>query len=573
MIRINAFTLVLLLFLATESVSGQSYPKDYFRAPLDIPLILSGTFGELRSNHFHSGIDIKTQQRTGLPVLAVADGTVVRIKVSPFGFGKAVYLRHPNGYTSVYAHLQEFEPALQKYVRDNQYSSESFAIELYPPAGQFEFKAGELIAKSGNSGGSGAPHLHFEIRDTRTEEIINPLFFGFEVKDTRPPDLYDLEVYEFDKDELISNYSLDLIRLEPGKYALAGDEVISVSNLPAFGLRTTDRLDGANNRNGIYSIEMKIAGISVYNFVMERFAFAETRYINSHIDFGQKKCCKRTINRLYLEPNNKFSAYRHTSSMQLPDLIPDSLYDVEIAVLDIMGNSSVLNFKLERSRPNKASLTENTELPFSVFPYDQSNYYKNEHLEFVLPEGALYRNVNFFYKKSQACNDCYSFIHTLASEEIPVHKYYKLKIKPDAQFEGDPGQLVIMSMKDGKPVDYEGGAWDGKYVVARTRQFGDFAIMADSKAPQAITGNFVDGGRVSRKSGLKIIVKDEVSGIDTYRATIDGNWHLFDFDAKNHLLFHDLEASGLDNGEHVLEVVLTDKSGNESRHNYHFILY
>lgn len=555
------------------ALSAQSYPRDYFQPPVDIPMILSGTFGELRSNHFHSGIDIKTQQRTGLPVRAAAEGTVVRIKVSPYGFGKALYLRHPNGYTTVYAHLREFAPAIQEYVTANQYKEKSFDIELFPPAGTFDFKSGDLIAISGNSGGSGAPHLHFEVRDTRTEEIINPLLFGFPVEDSRHPDLYDLEVYEFEDDELVSTHSRDLIKIADGSYALAGDEEITVNHAPAFGLRTTDRLDGANNRNGIYSIELIIGGFSYYQFVMQRFAFAETRYINSHIDYGQKKCCRRVINKLYLEPNNRFSAYRNTGSMNFPVLEPDSTYDAYVRVQDAAGNESVLEFKLcyQPEDPVLSSAAQD-ELPFTVFRYDQTNFFKRENIEFSLPEGALYRNVNFFYSRKEACDECYSSIHVIASEEIPVHKYYTLKIKPDQNYEGDHSKLVIMSMADGKPADFEGSEWDGEFVVARTRQFGEFAVMADEKPPQAITGNFVDGGVLKSKDEIKLIIKDEISGIAQYEVYIDGEWQLFDYDAKNDVLTHDLELSKLETGEHSLQVLLRDEAGNESRHKYRFTL-
>lgn len=561
------------LVLLVGFLSGQVYPRDYFQAPLDIPLVLSGTFGELRSNHFHSGIDIKTQQRTGLPVRAAAEGTLVRIKVSPYGFGKALYLRHPNGYTTVYAHLDDFAPEIKDYVTSNQYQLQKFDVELFPPAGQFEFKGGELIAFSGNSGGSGAPHLHFEVRDTRTEEIINPLLFGFSVADSRRPDLYDLEVYEFNKEELVSNYSRDLIHLGGGEYALAGDEVISVSYDPAFGLITTDQLNGAGNRNGVYSIELDIGGLNYYRFTMQRFAFAETRYVNSHIDYGQKICCGRTISKLYIEPNNRFSGYSKTPAMHFPQLEADSTYQAQIRVKDVAGNESTLHFKMRRDSAGGVYNEEGApDLPFSVFRYDQSNFIKKENIEFVLPEGALYRNIQFFYSRGEPCADCYSFVHMLASNEFPVHKYYQLKIKPDISYHGDYQKLVIMSMKDGEPVDYEGGEWDGKFVTASTRQFGEFAIMADEEAPLAAPENFVEGGVANANAGLKLIVKDMLSGIEYYEGMIDGKWQLFDYDAKNDLLLHDFALSKLKPGEHVLDLVLRDKVGNESRYNYHFIL-
>ena len=572
MIGIKKFFFSALMLGIGLNVAAQPYPSDYFQPPLDIPLRLSGTFGELRTNHFHSGIDLKTQQRTGLPVMAAAPGTVVRIKVSPYGFGKALYLQHPNGYTTVYAHLKEFAPVIEEYVRSQQYARQRFDIELFPEPGTFEFESGEVIALSGNSGGSGAPHLHFEVRDTRTEEIINPLLFGFSVSDSRHPDLYDLEVYEFEDEELVATHSRDLIRVSTGEYALAGDEVIAVAHSPAFGIRTTDRLDGASNRNGVYSIELEIGGRRHYKFLMQRFAFAETRYINSHIDYGQKACCRRSINRLYLEPNNRFSAYVNTSAMSFPELIPDSTYEALIKVSDVAGNQSTLHFKLQyQPRKEDPQLDKGERLPLSIFRYDQPNFFKKDNIEISLPEGSLYRHIPFFYNREEPCPDCYSFIHVLASEEIPVHRYYTLRIKPDESYDGDPQKLVIMSMKNGEPVDYEGGDWDGSHVVARTRQFGGFAVMADDDPPQAIPLGFSEGQSFGG-SELRISIKDKLSGIDSYEVKIDGEWQLFEYDAKNDLITHDLSKSGLSSGEHVIDLLVRDEVGNESRHNYHIIL-
>ena len=162
------------LFFISVSMAQNSYPQDYFQSPLEIPLILSGTFAELRSNHFHSGLDIKTQQQSGLKVMAAASGFVSRIKVSHFGYGKALYITHPNGYTTVYAHLQNFNPEIDAYIKHRQYKNESYEIELFPKAGELLVNNGDIVAYSGNTGGSGGPHLHFEIRN-KQEHPMNPM--------------------------------------------------------------------------------------------------------------------------------------------------------------------------------------------------------------------------------------------------------------------------------------------------------------------------------------------------------------------------------------------------------------
>lgn len=562
--------LIFSLFINISNSQAQDYPKDYFAAPLEIPLYLSGTFAELRTNHFHSGIDIKTGGREGQRVLAVADGVVSRIKVSPYGFGNAIYVVHPNGYTSVYAHLQRFNEEIQEFVRKEQYRQQSFAVELFPPGDMFQVKKGELIALSGNSGGSGGPHLHFEMRDTRTEKIINPLHFGFDVKDSRYPDLYNLEVYEFNDGELVSSYTQSLLRQGTGKYSLSGNGLIEVSNPAAFGITTTDKQDGYPNKNGVYSIKMTIGDEVYYSFEAKTFAFAETRYINSHIDFAQKACCRRTINKMYLEPNNLFSAYNTNDRMKLTELVPDSVYPVKVEVSDIKGNLSTLEFDLVYI-PAEVDVNEDVEMDVPKFSYSQTNFLKKDGFQIVMPEGALYTDVFVPYEKSEACDECLSFIHKVASREVPVQKYYTLKIKPDAGYQGDKSKLAIASLKDGKYDDYEGGEWESGFVVTRTRQFGEFAIILDTIPPSVDPVNFGDGSNIHGATRLSFVIDDELSGIDTYDVTIDGEWVLFEYDAKNNLIYTDVRGLNIEDGEHVLKVRVGDEKKNITEKTYHLI--
>ncbi len=552
------------------SVLAQEYPQDYFRSPLEIPLYLSGTFGEIRGNHFHSGMDIKTKHREGQRVVAAAEGDIVRIKISPYGFGNALYLRHPNGYTTVYAHLQRFNDEIEEYVRQAQYEQEKFAVELFPPAGKFSYEQGDLIALSGNSGGSGGPHLHFEVRSTATEKIINPLLFGFEVADHQHPDLYNLEVYEFDGQELVGSQTLDLLREGNGKYSLSGSSLVEVRHQPAFGITTFDRQDGYANRNGVYSIKLCIGKEVIYRFTMETFAFAETRYVNSHIDYAQKKCCRRTINKLYLDPLNNFSGYHNTPRMNLPELKPDSIYPVELMVTDAAGNESVLEFDL-LLQPSPAGQNLDTPEPASIFKSGQPNFFKNDLLQFSLAGDALYSDVYFDYEKKEACDDCLSSVHRLGSEEIPVHQYYNLRIKPEANYQGDRSKLAIASIKKGKIIDYEGGYYEDGYVVGRTRQFGEFAVVLDTVAPRLKALNFGDGSSVAGKSRLNVYIEDEFSGIDEYRGTIDGKWVLFAYDAKNDLLYADLPGLNVEPGEHELTLTVSDKKNNSTTKSYRLI--
>lgn len=565
------YSLILICLLNSLFSFGQkAYPKEDFISPLPIPLILSGTFGELRSNHFHSGIDIKTQGKEGIPVLAIGDGHIVRIKVSPYGFGNAVYVRHKNGYTSVYAHLQSFDHPIQEYVRSQQYIKKSFSVDLFPFTSQFPYKQGDTIALSGNSGGSGGPHLHFEIRDTRTEKIINPLHF-YDVEDNRKPELLDLQFYDFERNELKESKKYNIVKGSNGNFHLAGNGIIEVKGQPGFAIRTFDRLSKANNKNGVYSAELKINGQSFHKFKMETFAFSETRYINSHIDYGQKNCCGRTMNKLLIEPNNRLSIYKNKEKMNLPELMPDSIYTVLIEVKDIKGNQSNLKFKLKKKEKKTGEgLVSYSSLP--LFKYGQTNFFKNDFIDLVLPDGALYSDINFEYVENRRCKDCYSPIYTLGSKDIPIHKYFNIKIKPSLNFEGDKSKLGIASFKNGRIADFEGGKYENGFIVGRTRQLGDFAVVADTIPPLIQSVNFKNGANISRLRKLKVRIGDNLSGIDKYSAKMDGEWILMSYDAKNRLLILDLKREKLEKGKHELIMEVKDGLKNISVANFTLIL-
>jgi len=256
---IKFFTLFIIQFLISIGFSQtlEQYPKDYFRSPLDIPLLLSGNFGELRNNHFHSGLDIKTQGVEGQKVYAVADGFVSRIRIMPIGYGKIIYITHPNGYTSAYAHLQQFKGELAKEVKRYQYANETFEMDYYPPDTLLKVKKGDVVALSGNSGSSGGPHLHFEIRETVSEYAVNPLLFGFDIKDDVKPVIKSISVFPLNDTSYVNNRNATQefgIIGSNGNYQLSNNVIITAYGQIGVGINTYDQQSGASNQNGVYSI-------------------------------------------------------------------------------------------------------------------------------------------------------------------------------------------------------------------------------------------------------------------------------------------------------------------------------
>jgi murein DD-endopeptidase MepM/ murein hydrolase activator NlpD len=568
------FFLLLFVICNTTIASAQrmNYPQDYFIAPIEAPLYLAGTFGELRGNHFHSGIDIKTQGRVNMPVLAAAEGYVSRIKVSPYGFGRALYLQHPNGYTTVYAHLRSFTPAIEDYLEAEQKRRKSNEVDLFPTAGQISFEKGEQIALSGNSGGSGGPHLHFEIRSTATEKIINPLLFGFEVTDNIYPELKDLQIYLFNKQEALGQKQHSLLDEGQGKYRLSGEGKVAVQGDFAFGIHAIDKLNGASNRNGVYELKLCVNNDLFYHFQMETYAFAETRYLNSHIDFALKDCCKRVLHKLYLDPNNQLSVYPHGSKGALLSFEKDTVVMIRIEAADIEGNTSELEFQLDYKFKDSAEyLSEN--LPLEKWSYQAANQYDQKGLSLDFKAGSFYRDIYLEHEVKTPCTDCLSDIHSIGSTAIPVQRYYDLAIKLKyLSPKWDAKKLCIVGLKEGNIVAYEGGVYSQGLVKTRTRNFGDFAIAIDSLAPSIKATNFASGKSIENKKLLFIEIRDNLSGINKYNAWIDDQWWPLYYDVKKKRLILNIEDLSVETAKHSLRLVVEDDKKNQSVENWELIV-
>ena len=288
----------LLLFFYTPFFAQHNYPKADFKSPLSIPMQLSGNFGELRNNHFHSGLDYKTNQKEGLPVLAAASGYVSRIKISTFGYGKALYITHPNGYTTVYGHLQKANGAIDAYLKKAHYDQKSYEIELFPLPKELQVKQGDTIAWSGNTGGSEGPHLHFEIRDSQTENIINPLFFGFDalLKDTKKPFVANVLAYPITPKSTVNRSNVPIVlHVSLQKDGTFISEQVRVNGSVGFGITANDYDNVSYNTNGIYKVQCYRNGTPNFGYQFDDFAFAETRYVNALLDYARYKKTKQRV--------------------------------------------------------------------------------------------------------------------------------------------------------------------------------------------------------------------------------------------------------------------------------------
>ncbi len=560
------YPLFLFMLVATAFTNSDNpllnYPKNYFRAPVSHTMLLSGTFGELRPNHFHAGIDVKpsTPGKTGQSLYAVADGHVERIKVSSVGYGNTLYISHPNGYTSVYAHLGRFSKKLREYIKQKQYEKKSFEIEVYPNPQEFTFKKGEVIGTLGLSGRSFGAHLHFEIRDTKTEKPINPLLFGFKVKDNIAPKLHELKVYSLnDKHETLDS---KIIKFKKTKYGYRLSDTLYVGAWRCgLALKAYDHMNGVGNWNGVYSMEMFVDDSLAFDFKMETFSFDETRYINAHMDFRDRLLKKAYFNRCFRLPGNNLSIYNKKLNDGIITLSKYKAQKVEFIVKDVAGNKSNLKFYIKRKDvPEPKPFVHNY-----LLPYAEESYISLKDAYFHFPKNSfyenLYLNLNIGEEKSA---DVYSKVFQLGDYTVPVHTYFDVALQPV----GLPEELrdrAFVAYCEGDKVYTVGGKWEGDLLKAQTRVLGNYCIMVDQTPPKITPVSFRADMRGRSKMSWK--VKDNIkttkplTDFKSYKLEIDGEWVLLKFDQKNNLMYHIFDDT-IKPGKHELKLSVEDQAGN-----------
>lgn len=546
-----------------ESTTEKDYPQDYFRSPVDREIRLSGTFGELRPNHLHAGIDIKAWNgKTGQNIFAIADGYISRIKVQTGGYGNVLYINHPNGYTSVYAHLKNFPKEVAAYVKRAQYRKESFEVELFPKANRFAFKKGAVIGRMGLSGRSYGPHLHFEIRDTKSEKPINPLLFGIQAKDNVAPKLHELKVYFLnDKRETVRTKSRKLIKGSK-RYRIKGDTLLIGAWRAGFALKAYDHMTKTPNWNGIYSLSMLKDEVPVYNFEMETFAFSESRFINAHLDYAEQVAKKSYFNRCYTLPGNRLSIYNDRVKKGVIELHKNKATKITMIAKDVAGNESKLEFWVRRDEvETPKALSYNY-----VLPYNEENVIETDDLYLHFPKGTLYENLYFKYQTSaEKSSNVYSVVHHLHDFETPVHKYYDLAIRPSRIPDRLKSKAFIAYCEPKKStVQSCGGEWKAGRLEAKVRDLGDFCIMLDTIAPKIVPIKFRSNMKGYSKMTFKITDNIKTArNVEelTYRATIDGQWILLEFDAKKDLLTYRFDDK-IKLGEHQFELIVKDHRNN-----------
>ena len=561
------------LFLLQNSLSGQSQKEYGYVLPIKLPPAFSGGFGELRRNHFHTGLDFRTSGQTGIPVYSVQDGSVVRVSVSPYGYGHALYLAHPDGHTTVYGHLSRFSPKVEAYVMAQQYLLKKFAIDLSIPLGLFPVKKGEIAAWSGNSGSSGGPHLHFEIRDTKSEKPQNPLFYLPGIHDNSSPSITAVYLYPLSEKSQVSK-SHTKIRLEtlPSKRntVIKSGQSIEVFGDIGIGIQSNDDLNGIGLKLGIFSAELYLDQEPVFSFKLDHLSFDLGRYVNSHIDYEELIRNNRWIHKLFLQPGNKMDIYQTNASKGSLRLEDGKIHTVKIVVSDAFNNSNTLTFKL---------LSKNSPLIFTQKPYtalfysNSSNKFENDEVKIQLPEGSLYDNLKFEYQANEKKKPFYSKLHQIHNQYVAIHNSYTLSLKSRPVPSNLQSKSLIAMVSPAGKLSSVGGEYTDGWVTAHPRSFGNFAVVLDTIPPVIRAISIRENKVLLDKSKIEFKISDNLSGVEVYDGEIDGKWVLFEYDAKTETLSFKIDTTRIQAGKkHTLYLKVADERKNKSEYRANFYL-
>ncbi len=528
---------------------------------------------ELRSDHFHSGLDMRTEGREGLDVKAAGDGWVSRIKVGPWGYGKALYIDHPNGHTTVYAHLSEFTGAIADTLLARQYRARSFEVDLEIGRGVLPVKQNQVVAYSGNTGGSGGPHLHFEVRRTSDQHALDPERYGMDVPDDVAPIFSGLRIDPLDSTARVQPYpngALGFVVAATGNgFALKDGAVPEAIGTVGFSVNVIDRYTNSSSTCGIRSLKVTVDGVPVFSASLEEVDFGLNRYANAYMDFGLFKENDMHYNRCYKLPNNKLKVYGAEAGQGRITVTSGEEKRVAIEAVDPNDNRSELRFTLRGATAEKATTWPTPTAQGQLFRYDRENTIANSAARFTLPSMSLYADERIVLSTDttpgKAAAMRYAPVVRLHDRLTPMHLAGQLSLKADVARAGKHADklLIVRVDEKGKIKPVGGTLSSDGWISSKVKAFGDHTVMLDTLPPK-VTAIGLKPVMTGRNS-IILQVSDDLSGVDQWKGELDGRWILFEYDPKQKMLIHHFDRYSDRPGEHELKMEVRDERGNTGK--------
>jgi murein DD-endopeptidase MepM/ murein hydrolase activator NlpD len=545
--------LLIIIYIIPWIINSQEkYPKNYFSKPVEIPLILSGNFGESRTNHFHSGIDIKTQSKEGLNIISSANGYVSRIKIAHGGFGKALYIDHYNGFTTVYGHLKKFNKEIEDYIKKIQYKRQSYEVDIYLNKNTINLKKNQIIAYSGNTGSSLGPHLHYEIRNTSNQKPLNPLLFGMDVKDTRRPEIKGLFVYT-NIDNNIDKIIPKKLKLKRINDSVFRTNTINIKGKTGFGINVIDKQDLANNKNGVHKISTYLNKKLINSINFDGFLFEESILINTLIDYQHYINNKERILKLFKTSGNKLSFYKNLNDGLIDEIKTNSEFKIQVSdikknniyiLIPVNNEKNIIEKKIEKKSKvyyNKL-VDDNFEFNFKIDKY-----------KINIPK-------NTFLKNTDLLIDLIKDTLKIINPNVPVFKNIKIIFPNTNNKKGN----YLANLDKNKNESFVTSRLDSKNnFETKTKKLGTFFIKNDSISPSIKSLSFKKGDWISNKNYIKFKILDKESGIKTYKGTINGKWVLFEYEYKKNQISYEFDKYYTKKSMNEVEITVEDMVGNE----------